>query len=135
MKKMEDKFHVFECSCLTPGHSLRVVFDTDTKKVYVETQLTQYGFFKRLYYGFKYIFGARSKYSDGHWEETVIKEEDFVDLFDLMSLYSYKAGIRNKSAKKIKKALDDVAEGKENSAVKFGLHTEKERDILAKKQK
>lgn len=62
----------FECSCSTPGHSFKIMMDNDDGTVYVYTQLSDVGFFKRIILAFNYVFGRKSKFGDGHWEETIL---------------------------------------------------------------
>lgn len=101
MKKITDNTYHFTCQCYTPDHDFRVIFNPEDKEIYVSTQLSQNAnFFKRIWYAIKYILNIKSRYGDGHWEETVLREEDFCKLFDLMLLYSHKAGINTPGAKK-----------------------------------
>jgi len=63
----------FECQCSSPDHILRFVYDEDND-LYIDVQLRSLGFFKRLLYAFRYLFGIKHK--DGAWDCTIIKNED-----------------------------------------------------------
>jgi len=80
------KKNYIECQCGTPEHTLRFVWEegTDWPEMYVEVCLVQYyGFFKRLWYGLKYIFGYKSKYGYGHFDETLLGYHQVKELKDL----------------------------------------------------
>jgi len=44
------------------------------KEVYLHVHLNKHKFFKRLWYGIRYIFGYTSRFGD--WEEFIFKQED-----------------------------------------------------------
>ena len=52
------KHEYIECECGTPEHNLRFTWDPEWEELFVEVFLSgHYGFFKRLWFGIKYIFG------------------------------------------------------------------------------
>ena len=60
---------LFICECHYVGHQMIISYDDwdddGWDEVNVEIHLTTgYGFWKRLYYGVKYIFGYKSPYGD-----------------------------------------------------------------------
>lgn len=135
MKKVKDlKTYYFECDCHSQEHTIGVAFDTEHKEMMLFTQLAKNkGFFKRLVLGVKYILGMETPY--GQWDETLMQEEKFVEFYNLMTRFSYTAGIRDKSAKKIQAALTDISKGEKNSVVPGGTHTQVERNVLSKYKK
>lgn len=78
-----------ECECGSPDHILvaRVEeWDKNDVDFYLFTQATPlYGFWKRVAFAVKYIFGRRPKY--GTWQETILKRSDAVKLRDLLTKY------------------------------------------------
>jgi hypothetical protein len=130
MKSLKNNSYFVDCACTSDDHVVRFRFDSDSKETYISTQLGKFGFFKRVWFAIEYIFGKQCAY--GHWQETLLQEEEFVDLYNTMTAYAIKAGIKNPSAKKIKEALDAVSNGETNSVVRSGLHSEKDRDVLNK---
>lgn len=82
-----------ECECGTVEHTLRFTHDDspDWPEIYVDVHLGQhYGFFKRLWYGIKYIFGFKSVY--GHFDESVLGEEKVKELRDFCNEWLEKHG-------------------------------------------
>lgn len=122
----ENKTYYFQCDCSSQEHTIGIDFDTVEKEVALHVQLFQYhSFFKRVVLAVRYIFGYQCKY--GHWDTTLMNEEKFMDLYNLMSRYIYTAGFQNKAAIKIKAALQDLRDGKKNSIVPNGLHSDADR--------
>ena len=130
MRKVKDlKTYYFECDCHTQEHTIGVAFDIDNKEVMMFVQLPQKkNFLQRLRSAFLYLF-ARPEVS-GPWEELIMNEEKFMDFYNMMTRYTYTAGIINKSAHKIKKALHDHNNGHKNSAISSETH--KTGDVLSK---
>ena len=82
---METKY--IECSCHLPEHTLRFTLDDDPdwEAIFIETYLSHYfGFFKRLWYGVKYIFGYKNKYSA--FDTTVLCREQIKELRELCNI-------------------------------------------------
>lgn len=130
MKKVKDlKAYYFECDCHSQEHTIGVAFDIENKEMMLFTQLARNkGFFKRLVLGVKYILGMDSPY--GQWDETLMQEDKFLELYNVMTRFSYTAGIRDKSAKKIQTALAGISKGEKNSVVSTGMHNSQERNVL-----
>ena len=135
MKRVKDlKSYYFECDCHSQEHTIGVAFDIENKEMMLFTQLARNkGFFKRLVLGIKYILGMESKY--GQWDETLMQEEKFLELYNVMTRFTYTAGIRDKSAKKIKTALVDISKGEKNSVISSGTHHAANRNVLDKYKK
>lgn len=69
------KFEYFECTCLSPEHTLRFWYDSEENELSTEIYLDQYhNIFKRILIAIKYIFGYKSKYGD--WDCWILKNED-----------------------------------------------------------
>ncbi len=117
MKKVKDlKTYYFECSCHTQEHTFGMAFDVDNKEVMMFNQLTAgVGFFGRIKNALKYIL--KMDVPTGQWEETLLNEEKFVELYNIMTRFAFTAGIKDKSAKKIQAALGEVNKGNPNSMV------------------
>jgi len=71
---MEKKLWI-ECACRLPDHTIRFVDEQeeDFPLIYLEIQLTRFGFFRRLWKGIKYILGIRDRW--GHWDEVLLDRE------------------------------------------------------------
>ena len=117
MKKVKDlKTYYFECSCHSQEHTFGMAFDVENKEVMMFNQLTpRAGLVRRIINALKYI--VKADIPTGQWEETLLSEEKFVELYNIMTRFAFTAGIRDKSIHKIKSALNDVANGKPNSMV------------------
>lgn len=135
MKKVQDnKTYYFQCDCSSQEHTFGMEFDAAEKEVVIHVQLCQYrSIWKRLVVAVKYVFGYECKY--GHWDTTMMNEEKFMDLYNLMTRFIYTAGFTNKAAIKIKQGLQDIKSGKKNSAVPSGLHSEADRTNQSKYKK
>lgn len=83
----------YECICDHSDHTIRVsyvvddenVLDEEEDEIYLEVQLPDQPFFRRLWRGLKYIFGYHCKY--GHWETTTLKEKDAIRFRDLLDRF------------------------------------------------
>lgn len=72
------------CVCRSREHQFSLTFDPELARAYLEVHLGHYrSFFKRLWYGIRYIFGHRSNYGD--WDCTIIHLEEARKLRDLLS--------------------------------------------------
>lgn len=121
-----NKTYYFQCDCASQEHTIGIDFDTVDKEVALHTQLFQHrNVFKRVWVAIKYVFGYECKY--GHWDTMIMNEEKFMDLYTLMSRYIYTAGFTNKAAIKIQAALKDLKEGKKNTMVPNGVHSNADR--------
>ena len=77
-----------ECQCGIIEHMLRFSYDwhPDPRyaEIYIDVHLNQYyGFFRRFWYGLKYILGFKSKW--GHFDETVIDRKKTIELRDFLN--------------------------------------------------
>jgi len=135
MKKVKDnKTYFFECECSSPDHVLGISFDAQEKEVTIHTQLMQpNNVFKRIVLAVKYVLGYTESY--GHWDTTMMNEEKFMDLYNLMTRYIFTVGFTNKAAIKIKQSLQDIKSGQKNSAVPQGLHSQADRTNQQNKYK
>lgn len=74
-----------ECECLDPSHNMRWWYDPEYDEWTVEVCLPQNtSFFKRLWYGIKYIVQGSSKWD---YAEFVIRRKDIVLLSDALEFY------------------------------------------------
>lgn len=68
---------VLLCDCHSSDHQILIFFDKDDKEnidVYAHVHLAKRKFWSRVKYGFKYIFGYKSRY--GAWDEFIFNPED-----------------------------------------------------------
>lgn len=89
MKKVKDsKTYYFQCQCASQEHTIGITFDIKEKEMTFEVQLAKYhGFFGRVFLAIKYIFGYECKY--GHWDVTIMNEEKFIELYNIMNRFIY----------------------------------------------
>jgi len=81
-RKMKHEY--VECKCGTVEHVLRFTWDPDPDwdEICVDVHLQyHYGFFKRLWYGIKYILGFKSRY--GQFDEAILSYEEVEKLRDI----------------------------------------------------
>lgn len=72
----------FQCTCLHSVHLLRIEKEED--QIICSVFLNNYmGFFSRLLYAIKYVFGFKCK--DGHFDSFIFKPEDIVTLKDFLN--------------------------------------------------
>src|ERR1700740_2196253 len=125
MKKVKDlKTYYFQCDCRSQEHTLGITFDIDEKEMIFEVQLARHhGFFGRVVRALKYVFGYECKY--GHWDTTMMSEETFVELYNIMTRFAFTAGIKDKAAKKIQTALNEHNNGTTpNSVINGRTHAQ-----------
>jgi len=69
-----------ECSCTCSEHTMRFMWfdEPEDEEIYVHIFLTEYGFWKRLWHGIKYILGIKSKY--GHFDEFLLAHSQVEEL-------------------------------------------------------
>lgn len=80
--------HYFDCVCSSPEHTIRFILykNSDDPELWLEVYLNDYrGFFKRLWYGLKYILGFKSRH--GAWDIWTIRPADCKRLRDLIDEY------------------------------------------------
>ncbi|MSQ13096.1 MAG: hypothetical protein EXR47_02945 [Dehalococcoidia bacterium] len=77
------------CECQDPSHQMEFIldeWDDDDAELYISVQLNQlHGFPKRCWLALRYIFGARSRYSYGHWDEGSISLESARELQPMLA--------------------------------------------------
>ena len=73
----------FDCSCHSPEHTLRFVWDDEDNEIYTEVYLCHHrNFFQRLWAALKYVCGHTSKY--GHWDCFIMQTKDAQRLKSLL---------------------------------------------------
>ena len=80
-----------ECSCYAPEHTLRISIETEEYPfMEVNVLLTPWaGFFRRLWWGVKYIFGKGSP-PPGYFDVSVLEREQVKKLRELCDEYLQK---------------------------------------------
>lgn len=71
---MENKTDILICMCRTAEHNI-IVHYLEGGLIYVDYHLVRLGFWSRLKYAVKYIFGFRSKY--GAYGEMILNPDDW----------------------------------------------------------
>ena len=77
---------VLICDCSSREHQIIIEYDKEDNQVYCNIHLVNYGFFRRLKAGLKYIFGYKCRY--GQWDEFIFKPEHANQLRELSELLS-----------------------------------------------
>lgn len=78
------EYNYIECKCESAEHTIRFVEDKNENEISVEIQLSQYmNVFQRIWNSIKYICGYKCKY--GHWDVTLIKNEDRERIIKLLA--------------------------------------------------
>jgi len=80
---MELKSSLITCACHSPEHSLQFDYDPDENDLFIYIHLNQLSFFKRLWYGIKYISGYQPRY--GHYEECFFDNKNSGEMIDLFT--------------------------------------------------
>ena len=106
--KHKDIQELFVCRCHDVQHQfiIRTVDFDKYPEVYLSVFLYPYGFFKRLVYGIKYIFGYQCRY--GAFDEFIFNPED---AHKLRKVYDYLIGEKEKEICKAIKEISDYAKG------------------------
>ena len=73
----------FICSCGAHEHQINFWYERDYNSVYVYMHLARYGFFKRLWFGIRYILGVKSRH--GEFPEIIIDHNDSQRLIDFLN--------------------------------------------------
>lgn len=82
---MSKKEEILICECNSIEHSLIFKYDTDPnwEFVYVDIHLSKRnGFWERLKYGIKYIFGYKCRF--GAFDEIILKTDDIHKLKNIV---------------------------------------------------
>lgn len=89
---MKDRLTTY-CDCSDTSHTMQfMLLPTEDNipnwgppELYVSVQLNQrHPWWKRVYYGLLYVFGKRSKFSYGHWDEGNISSGSARELMSLL---------------------------------------------------
>jgi hypothetical protein len=65
---------VLICDCHSDEHQILIHYDEDDREVYLHVHLASQGFWSRLIYAIKYLFGYKSKY--GAWDSFIFRRQD-----------------------------------------------------------
>lgn len=104
-----------ECQCTDSRHVLKLTFYDEDKLISIETQLVKAPFFTRVKLAFYYLFNLDMPV-DSLWSETLLNEEQTLELFESLLSFNIRVGAKATSASKLKQALKDIQSGKTNSA-------------------
>jgi hypothetical protein len=85
MMEFSEVLHL-DCDCTSAEHTVRFVYQPDEEYFHedgplicMDVNLVQYrGFWKRLWYGIKYVFGHKSRY--GPFSEFVMNKKNATEL-------------------------------------------------------
>lgn len=84
IEEINESAQIFVCDCSSREHQIVFEYDFDDNLIYAHIHLTQYGFWKRLKMGIKYIFGYKCRY--GHWDEFIWRVEHADKLAELSKI-------------------------------------------------
>jgi hypothetical protein len=73
----------FLCDCTHAEHTLRANYNQEWNTLNFDIFLATHSWYKRVWYGLKYMFGFKSKY--GHFTDIVFSPKDCDRLIALMS--------------------------------------------------
>lgn len=76
------KFEWYDCTCKTPEHAIRFVYDPDEGDLWIETYLYKYPWYHRMWIAFLFVFGIKYKY--GRFSETILDTKDVQRLIELL---------------------------------------------------
>lgn len=83
-KEVVSNIHHFHCVCNSLEHQYNIIYDKDDNELYIEIHLSNHGFFRRMKYAFKYLFGYKCKY--GCFDEIIIQPEEKQKLINVISM-------------------------------------------------
>lgn len=73
-----DKQTLIVCNCSSLEHQMVIdSFEDQPDDAYISIHLTKHSFFKRLWYGLRYIFGYQCKY--GAFEEVIVDKDRLIE--------------------------------------------------------
>lgn len=89
---MRDNTLTTACTCSDPSHIMAFCYyedmDPGIDELYVAVQLNPFlPWWKRSWAATQYIFGKRSRYSSGHWDESSISLESAKELRAFLNKY------------------------------------------------
>ena len=96
VQKCESVDEFFPCDCSWDAHTLRFTYHPwdEDKELYTSVFLNKsLGFFKRLWYGCKYIFNIGDPCPYGHFDCWVLNKEDAFRLRNLIDMYISECGL------------------------------------------
>lgn len=73
---------VLICDCHSDDHQILIHYDDEDREVYLHIHLASRGFWARLKYAFKYVFGYKSRY--GAWDSFIFRKQDSKKLEDVV---------------------------------------------------
>lgn len=76
-----DKTEVMYCACSSMEHIVCFGYFDEEPEIYVSVHLKKHGFWKRLKYAVKYLFGFQCKY--GAFEEIVLGTKHYEKMMQL----------------------------------------------------
>lgn len=76
-----DTTEVMYCECSSMEHIVCFGFFNDEPEVYVSVHLTKHGFWERLKYAVKYLFGYQCKY--GAFEEVLLGTKQYDKVMEI----------------------------------------------------
>lgn len=84
-----------ECSCYSPEHTLKFVFDDDPDfpSLYAYVFLSEEVWYRRLWKALKYAMGYKCRY--GHFDEFIMKHDDCDRLMSLIQRYKDSLNVEN----------------------------------------
>ena len=94
MKEKDKLEELLICDCSSAEHQLIFTGDEFTindevkRWVFVTTHLTPQGFWKRVWFAIKYIFGYKCKY--GHFEEVILTDKHIEKLENIVNYLKWK---------------------------------------------
>jgi hypothetical protein len=79
---MQNKF-ILTCECKRPEDTIQFEYDEESETFVIVMHLdTHFGFFKRLWYSLKYVFGRKAGY--GCFSETIFNQKDAKELIKFL---------------------------------------------------
>jgi hypothetical protein len=74
------------CSCNSLEHQMMLWHDKEDNEIILYTEIhliTYHNFFKRLWYGIRYVFGYKSRF--GAWDEFIFDDENYRKLKEFIN--------------------------------------------------
>lgn len=113
---MNVKTKYIECDCYSMAHTIRFMSDVENREVYTEVRLVNHdSVLKRLMTAVKYVFRKpTSQYGD--YDCSLLSGKKIDDLIEFLKNHKRDVTRLHNSEQKIKRALREIKEGKNNSA-------------------
>jgi hypothetical protein len=87
------KYYDCQCSCL--DHVIRFTIDPYDGDIWLEVKMNKFKWYERLLIAVKYIFGFSNT---SHYEETLLRHEDFKEIKELFDLSDRTRDIASKNS-------------------------------------